>query len=133
MTSWQGLERMLARITRIERALRAPGQLKRAIGRKLVEQTRRRIQVEKTDPDGNPWEKWSTDYAATRGAAHSLLIDSGDLLKSIKASVTKDGVSVTSDRDYALAVHAERPFLGVSDSNSDEISELMHDWMKRTL
>lgn len=126
--SVRGLKALLDRITRIERGLRSPGTLKRVLGRKLVEQTKHRIEVEKQSPDGVAWRPWSPEYAATRGPQHSLLISSRRLLNSIRASVTKDGVAVTSDTDYAARQNAERPFLGVSADNREEIRDLVAEW-----
>ncbi len=104
--------------------------VKRAIGDLLVKQTRHRIEVEKTAPDGRAWARWTPSYASTRSAGHSLLIDTGALLNSIKASVTKKaGVSITSDRDYSGVVNARREFLGISKANSSELSALVQKWM----
>lgn len=132
-SSFEGLQQMLKRITEIERKLRASGTLKRMLGRLLVDQTKRRIESEKSSPDGDPWKLWEPSYAETRGAGHSLLIDTRALLNSLKASVTKDGASVSSDREYALAVQDKRPFLGLSASNEDEIQDLITTWARREL
>lgn len=127
------MKTLLDRITKIETKLRSPGTLKRQLGRTLTAQTKRRIETEKTDPAGRPWTPWSDDYARTRTSRHSLLQSTGGLLESIKASVTKAGASVSSDKDYSSAVNKLRPFLGVSKANKAEIEELVSDWMKRSL
>lgn len=138
-SSFHGLKEMLARVSRIERKLRANGTLKRMMGRMLVEQTKRRIEVEKTAPNGAAWAKWTQSYAATRSSGHSLLIDTRALLTSIKASVTKDGASVHSDAQnkhgdhYSMAVQDKRPYLGLSASNEDELQELISAWALKEL
>jgi hypothetical protein len=127
----KGMDTLLKRIGKIERALKSPGVVKRDLGRLLVAQTKRRIQTEKTSPDGRPWMKWSPSYAATRGAGHSLLMDTHELFESIKARVRVDGVSINSDRTYAAFVNRTRTFLGVSRSNSKEFGTLVQKWMSR--
>lgn len=127
---------MIERVTRIERALSSPGTLKRSIGRTLVQQTRRRLLTEKTAPDGTPWAPWSPTYAITRGGKHSLLIDSGAMLNSIKATVRGASgsvafVSIDSDLDYSAVNQKTRPFLGMSDENESEIQDIVGDWMER--
>lgn len=88
-------------------------------------QTRKRIEREKRSPDGVAWAAWSPDYAATRGAGQSLLIDTGDLLRSITWSDSGMVVRrVGTPQDYAEFVHANRPFVGVSDDNLREFADL---------
>lgn len=127
----KGMDALLKRLTRIEKGLKSPGVVKRDVGRLLVKQTKRRIETEKTSPDGRPWMPWTKEYAATRGAGHSLLIDTGGLLESIKARVRSDDVQITSDKTYAGFVNRSRTFLGVSRSNASELSDLVQKWMGR--
>lgn len=123
---------MLARITRIERQLQSPGTLKRQVGQLLTRQTRRRLLEEKRSPDGKPWEPWTDKYAASRKPQHSLLIDSREMLNSIKSTVRgEDIVAVTSDTPYAAKQNRARPFLGVSPDNREEIDELVQSWLER--
>ena len=124
---------LIRRINEIEARLRASGTLKRQLGKLLVEQTRRRITSEKTAPSGRKWAPWTPEYAATRSAGHSLLVSTGALRDSIKASVTKDGASVTAGVDYSAAVNNARTFLGISSRNAKEIDALIADWMDRSL
>lgn len=68
----------------------------------LVEsQTRRRIETEKTAPDGTPWPDWSPAYAAERPSGASLLESSGALLDSISSSIEGDVGIVGSNKVYA--------------------------------
>lgn len=127
----RGLKALLAKLTRVEKAFQSPGALKRSLGRMLVAQTRRRLLEEKTSPDGIQWAPWDPGYAATRGAQHSLLMDSHAMLNSIRASVTKDGASVHSDVAYAARQNAARPFLGLSAENKAEMVEFVNEWMAK--
>jgi len=119
----------------------------------LVEsQTRRRIQEEKTSPDGEPWPEWSEDYAESKHGAdrahwdiiphgtaspqggHSYLQLDGGLLDSITSEATADEAIVGSNLVYAAAQHfggdgiRPRPYLGLSSDNEAEIVELIEDW-----
>lgn len=129
----RGVKKLLDRITQIEQRLQASGTLKRQLGKLVTEQTKRRITSEKTTPSGAAWKKWSIDYARTRGPGHSLLISTGALRDSIKTRATKDGIAVTSDRDYSAAVNEVRTFLGISAANQEEIHALISEWMERSL
>ena len=91
--------------------------LVRAIGEEVVQQTRDRIEDEKRAPDGTPWQPWAPAYAATRGAQHSLLIDTEDLLSSIKTIQRGNAVQVGSALVYARRQDTARPFIGLSDQN----------------
>ncbi len=114
----------------------------RAVAEKHREQTRRRFTT-KTDPLGRPWKKWSDSYAKTRGAQHSLLVSSGDLLKSLgDGSIRKDGhdLEFGSDVPYAKSVQEtatgedKRPYLGIGkQSDIDELQATLDRWMGRTL
>jgi phage gpG-like protein len=78
-------------------------------GEAIVEDTRLRLEDDTTSPAGDPWDKWSTDYAKTRGAGDKLLFQdstSGALSKSIESNRRGDLLEVGSALDYAL-VHQE--------------------------
>lgn len=67
-----------------------PGELNELLDALAAEgesQTRRRISVEKSGPDGSRWAEWSPGYAETRHGGHSLLENEGDLLDSIQSFV----------------------------------------------
>jgi phage gpG-like protein len=129
----RGMQKLLDRITQIERKLQANGTLKRLLGAILKRQTQDRITTEKAAPDGRPWAPWSESYAATRSGGHSLLVDTGALLSSIRASVTKDGAAVTSALPYSSANQKTRPFMGVSKANNMEIEEFVAHWVGRAI
>lgn len=106
-------------------------------------QTRRRIQSEKTSPDGTPWDDWSTTYADTRHGGNSLLQGEGDLLDSITSEVSGLTAEVGSNKVYA-AIHQfggeevginipERPYLGISDENAHELEAIALDYLQELL
>jgi phage virion morphogenesis protein len=109
-----------------------------AAGQMVEDQTRRRIADEKIGPDGLPWAAWSPDYAATRSAKHSLLIGEGNpgLLESIQNYTEGETVRVGTPLVYG-AIHQmggagtgkpglpARPYLGLSEANRQEITELV--------
>lgn len=67
-------------------------------------QTRRRISVEKSAPDGSAWPKWSDDYATTRHGGHSLLENEGDLLDSLQSFVDSNAAGWGTNLIYG-AIH----------------------------
>lgn len=100
---------------------------------------RRRISEEKAGPDGEAWAAWSDTYAANRQPRHSLLVSGGDLLDSIEGHADGTAAIVGSNLVYA-AIHQlggeagrrsarvtipARPYLGVSDADALEISDLI--------
>lgn len=80
--------------------------LKNLIGAEVETQTHRRIQNEKTAPDGSAWDEWSPAYAGTRHSNQSLLQGSGDLDDSIQFFVSGNKIHVGSPLGYA-AVHQD--------------------------
>ena len=76
------------------------------IGFKVEVQTQRRIQDEKTAPDGSAWAPWTEEYKKTRHGNNSLLKGSGDLLNSIEYQVQRNSVRVGSALAYA-GVHQD--------------------------
>lgn len=130
------LERLWARLTHLdERDLLEP------IGAEVETQTRRRLQDEKTSPEGAPWPEWSEQYARTRHSGHSLLQNEGDLTDSILQDAEGDQVLIGSNLVYA-ATHQfgdpdrnipERPYLGLSPANLDAIETVVEDWLNAQL
>ncbi len=111
-----------------------------ALGAEGESQTRRRIEEEKTAPDGAPWAPWSERYAKTRNSGQSLLQSEGDLLDSISYQVIGgDEVEWGSNLVYA-AIHQfgsddmpERPYLGLSAENEADMDAIMTDWAEDLL
>lgn len=110
-----------------------PYELTSSIGQLLEAQTKRRIQDEKTAPNGEAWKAWTPEYAATRGPQHSLLIDTQALLDSIAGSATKKTARVGTNMVYAPFVQKTRPFLGMSRENKAELLEMLVDWMNASV
>lgn len=72
------------------------------VGAEVESQTKRRIETEKSGPDGIPWDSWSPGYAETRHGGHSLLEADGHLLGSIDHQVAgDDSVEIGSNLVYA--------------------------------
>ncbi len=130
----------------------APTQeLAEGIGRLVQTQTRRRIEEEKTSPQG---EAWQPNIAGT-----SILYASGELARSIDYEASADSVEVGSGLVYAR-IHQEggkiepkngdalafmignqfvvtksvtmprRQYLGLSADNQDEIVQTAEEWLQ---
>lgn len=121
--------------------------LAHTIGSLIEDQTKRRINSEKTAPDGTPWAPWSEAYAEglkdMGKTARSLLVAEGQLLESIKNYTTGETARVATNLIYG-AIHQfggeavgmpipERPYLGLSDENAREITDLVTDTLEDLL
>ena len=130
----------LARLTAADFDVLAQG-----IGALVEDQTKRRIADDKTAPDGAPWADWSAGYRESmarpgRTNPRSLLVGSpSHLLHSIQSYTSGDTVQVGTPLIYG-AIHQfggdpaqghapipARPYLGLSDENAAEVSELVID------
>jgi phage virion morphogenesis protein len=98
--------------------------------------TRRRLQHEKSAPDGTPWEAWSEAYDETRNHdKHSLLVGEGDLLDSVQSYSTGDQAIVGSNLVYAAIQNLggeevgrdipQREFLGLSAQDALDLNDLV--------
>ncbi|WP_375680579.1 MULTISPECIES: phage virion morphogenesis protein [unclassified Bartonella] len=149
-----GLEAALSFLQK--RAYAPMGTLAQGVGRLIQESTRRRIQSEKTSPQG---EKWKNNHART-----SILFASGALSRSIDMKASPEKVIVGSGLVYAR-IHQlggvirpkkgktlrfflksskaqrfvcvpqvtmpARPYLGLSEQNKVEIVKAAEDWLGR--
>lgn len=122
------VKRKLDRLSRMHTA-----RLLDVLGSELESQTRRRIDEEKTGPDGAPWDPWTEAYAAARPNKGGLLELDGNLRDSITYEVGEDAVTVGSNLVYA-SVHndgdddmgiPERRYLGVSAENLEDLGGLV--------
>lgn len=110
-------------------------------------QTRRRITEEQETPDGEPWQAWSADYAATRHGGQALLQGEGNLVDSITSEIEGDEALIGSNLVYA-AIHQfggtpdmapgpagipAREYLGFSRDNLDEIEAVADRWLDKHL
>ena len=110
------------------------------IGSELDSSTHRRIDAEKTAPDGGRWPGWSEAYGETRHPGHTLLVSNSDLLQSIQFVASAREVSIGSNLPYA-AIHQfggadvgkpglpARPYLGLSDDDRAEITAMAEDFL----
>lgn len=148
----QGLSEALLRIEGLADAPRY--ELTDGIGRLVQEQTRRRIEDEKTSPAGAAWK------ANWRGT--SILFQSGALSRSIDYRATDDQVLVGTGIVYGRihqhggtivpktaralvfrmgnrliqtrrVVMPARPYLGLSADNQAEVIETAEEWLTRLL
>ena len=107
------------------------------VGGAVESQTRRRLAIDKTGPDGTRWPEWSPGHAATRHGGHSLLESHGYLVDSIHFAIEGNQVRVGSELIYAPThQHGDdrrnipaRPFLGLSDSDKKEIQDVAGDYL----
>lgn len=77
-------------------------ELLQGLGALVESQTKRRIENEKTAPDGTPWPAWTASYAYQRPSGTSLLQSSNHLLQSIINEVdATESVAVGSPLEYA--------------------------------
>lgn len=115
--------------------------LNRAMAAEVESQVRRRIEDERTSPEGNPWADWSPGYAATRHGGHRLLQNEGDLLDSINALATADRAEVGTNLVYG-AVHQfgfaaknipARPYLGLSSENAEDVMDVVETWVNQQM
>ena len=147
-----GLSEALLKIEGIENA--PTGELMEGVGRLVQEQTRRRIEQEKTSPAGAAWKpNWK---------GSSILYDSGALARSIDYAASADSVEVGTGIIYGR-IHQEggtivpksakalafrmgnrfiqtqrvtmpaRPYLGLSSENQQDVVEAAEDWLTRLI
>lgn len=127
-------------LTRLAGRLQDLTSVMSSIGGLVEGSTRRRIAEEKTTPEGDPWKPLSARTIAaktsrsgkTRGG---ILVDRGNLLKSITHEAAADSVIIGSVMLYARWLQEgtqrmeARPFLGLSDKDYRDIDELLADWL----
>jgi phage virion morphogenesis protein len=117
-----------------------------SIGAEVTTQTQRRISDEKTSPDGVAWPKWSDAYAKTREGGQSLLLNEGDLVRSITHVVELGGreVDVGSNLVYAKIQNfggakvgkpnlPAREWLGLSNENKRDVQMVSSDFLDHHL
>lgn len=119
-----------------------------AIGEALLLSVDERF-INQKDPDDRAWEKLSALTVSLRGSATPVLQDDGYLRGSIRYNASSDSVEVGTNKIYGAMMQLggttspdamipnkkipERPFLGVSKSDREEILEIMGDFVKTSL
>jgi phage gpG-like protein len=148
------LQKAIAHVSRLELANGGAEQLLEEIGALGESQTRRRIEVEKTAPDGTPWQP--------NKEGHSILMESGRHLRDSVAFIAHGGEEVEWGEAWEFAhVHQygativpktaqrlaftlngkkvfakkvtipARPSVGISAANAEEITEHVSDFLGR--
>jgi len=106
------------------------------VGAELESSVRKRLSGGGPAPDESDWEAWSPAYKETRHSGHSLLANEGDLRDSITYLASDSIVEVGSNLPYA-ATHQfgdddrnipERPYLGISPDDEEEIQAIINDY-----
>jgi phage gpG-like protein len=149
VTGLDGVEALLARLSPLD-----TGTLLEGLARLVQQQTRRRIEEEKTAPDGTAWPK--------NKSGTPILYREGNLSRSIDYAVIGESIVVGSGLIYARphqygatikpknakrlafrlgnalvfamqAVLPARPFLGLSAENARDILETTADFIRRKL
>jgi len=135
--STQQLDRMREKLAAWGDRLRRPKGLASGIAAMMETQVRRRIQDEKTDPEGKAWDGWADSTKEQRKANHSLLLFEGRLRDSIVGKALNGNTVVVGSSMVYANVHQygweernipDRPYLGLSQDNEDEILEMVLDW-----
>lgn len=98
-TRGPSLEEIYRKLTGIATPARKR-ELLEQIGATHESQVRRRIQNEKTAPDGTAWPAWSEQYAKTRHGGQSLLSGEGELLSSIENQLLSHAVAIGTPLVY---------------------------------
>lgn len=149
VTGFDGVDAMLSRLNPLD-----TGTLMEGLARLIQQQTRRRIETEKTAPDGSAWK--------ANAAGTSTLFRSGTLSRSIDYAIQGNSLMVGSGLIYA-GVHQDgatirpksarrlvfqlgnrlvfamqsvippRRFLGISAENARDIMETTADFIRRRL
>jgi phage virion morphogenesis protein len=110
------------------------------IGGVVETQSRERIEVTKTGPDGSAWPGLDPVYEAWKEKVSSggLLVLFDNLRDSLQYEVVGDEVFIGSNMKYA-ATHQygdpkrkikARPYLGLSEEDGDEIEEVVANYLQ---
>lgn len=109
-----------------------------AIGALLESSTRDRFNT-KTDPDGRPWKplSWVT-LMRRQGRGGGILVDWGDLFRSISYQADSNSVTVGTDRHYGKYHQMgwgvpQRAFLGLSYQDKQDITDMINDFIAGNL
>lgn len=110
------------------------------IGEVLVESTKQRF-VSGEGPDGQAWAE-NSPVTIDRKGRNKPLIDEGTLAEQLSYAVTGNQLEVGSSMEYAAMQQfggtksefphlwgdiPARPFLGISESDAEEILAIVHD------
>ncbi len=108
------------------------------VGGLLENQTKRRIEEDKTSPEGLPWQPWSERYAKTRHSNQSLLIGEGHLKDGITHNVLSENELEWGSPEIYSTVQQlgwpdrnipARAYLGISTADGIEIERATADYL----
>lgn len=140
-----GLERFQRRLDAVSRPGRQ--ELMDVLAVTVESQTRKRLSEDKEAPSGKAWPAWSPGYAKTRKDGQSLLEAEGGLIDSITSEATPDSALIGSNLRYA-AIHnfggtpdmprgpagvPAREYLGLSEGDAQELTEIVEGWLMAEL
>lgn len=117
---------------------RAMSDLSKTMGALVEGQTKRRINVEKTAPDGAPWPPLMASTVRKKGNANILIGKGGGgsgLLGSISYTASASEAIIGTNKEYAPFLQEgtsrmpARTFLGISDENMVEIRKAVDAWV----
>lgn len=118
--------------------------LMKGIGMLVEGSTRERFST-KTAPDGTSWDNLKPSTVTAKNGRGGILVDRGDLMRSITNHATAVSITVGTDRPYGKYHQtgtknsdgsermAARAYLGLSDDDYPDIRELINDFMEDLL
>lgn len=127
--TWQGMDECRELFARLREKTDDLTPILNTIGHELTESTKSRIDDEKQSPEGTPWKPLNEKYLQRkrRYSSGGILVYTGNLLQSITYNLSSNEVVVGSSEEYAKYVQAERPFLGISSTDSNTINQFIKD------
>lgn len=133
------------RLTELQQALNGDlTPLMQAIGAVLENNTRQRF-ANKKSPDGTNWAELlpqTVQYKKNKRVskkgvtAVGILVESGDLFRSIASQASNGRLEVGTDRQYGIFHQIgmnnmpARPFIGVGDDDRDEVNNVINDYLR---
>lgn len=108
----------------------------------IVEGSTQERFITKTAPDGSAWADLLPATVDAKNGRGGVLVDHGDLMKSITGHATPNTVEVGSDRDYAKYHQdgtknadgsermPQRQIFGLSEDDYSDIGELINDFLE---
>lgn len=107
------------------------------VGSMVEGQVRRRITHQEGPPKGGDWDeytpayrRWKDKQGKLTGAGKGFLRLHGELLDSIQHLSTGYQVEVGSNKKYANRMQDQRPYLGLSEQDQDDIEDLTKEWLR---
>ena len=104
----------------------------------VVEGSTRERFLTKQDSEGVSWKQLSPERLRQKKGRGGILVDRGDLMRSITAHATAVSAEVGTDRPYGKYPQMgwgqpQREFLGLSEDDVTDIQDLLNDFMEDLL